>query len=477
MLWLCLHCPDLPLAAVRPHDAADTAATVLVDGSARQPRVVAVDAVAAAHGLRAGMPLAAARARLPALIALRRDTVAEKRLLATLADWAYRFSGEVCLAPPDALLVEVGASLSLFGGWPALERRLGVELATLGVNMRFVLAPVARAAQVLAAAGRDRLALPAPEPMLRELAGLPIGRSGLEATTARALAGMGLTTLGPVFALPRAELARRIGKEALLHLDRLRGAAPETHARHHPAVRYERRFEFDHRVESVQALAFPLQRLVREFARFLFARDGGVQRFELVLEHERGARTRVQVGLLVAQRDPDRLLEFARGRLERLDLVAPVEALVLRADDLPTLAPLHVDLFDDTRREALDWPSLAERLRARLGDEALQGLALVADHRPALAWTTRMPSTTPGKRDGIAAPGGARPLWLLAREIPLVPAPQAILAGPERIESGWWDGGDERRDYYVVRTRDGQRAWAYVAAGATQGWMLHGWFA
>jgi protein ImuB len=68
-------------------------------------------------------------------------------------------------------------------------------------------------------------------------------------------------------------------------------------------------------------------------------------------------------------------------------------------------------------------------------------------------------------------------LWLLTRAIPLRgPAPR-ILAGPERIESGWWDGGDARRDYYVVQTREGQRAWAFLAAGASDGWMLHGWFA
>jgi hypothetical protein len=71
----------------------------------------------------------------------------------------------------------------------------------------------------------------------------------------------------------------------------------------------------------------------------------------------------------------------------------------------------------------------------------------------------------------------SRPLWLLRRALPLRgPAPR-ILAGPERIESGWWDGGDTRRDYYVVQMRTGQRAWAYLAPGAHDGWMLHGWFA
>ena len=60
-------------------------------------------------------------------------------------------------------------------------------------------------------------------------------------------------------------------------------------------------------------------------------------------------------------------------------------------------------------------------------------------------------------------------------------APARVLAGPERIETGWWDG-DVRRDYYLVETSLGQRAWAFRAAGdpvhdgRADGFMLHGWF-
>ena len=77
-----------------------------------------------------------------------------------------------------------------------------------------------------------------------------------------------------------------------------------------------------------------------------------------------------------------------------------------------------------------------------------------------------------------------RPGWLLPHVMPLRDHALRVLAGPERIESGWWDGGDIRRDYYVVETSLGQRAWAFCAAGeavdigpAQSYMMLHGWFA
>lgn len=80
-----------------------------------------------------------------------------------------------------------------------------------------------------------------------------------------------------------------------------------------------------------------------------------------------------------------------------------------------------------------------------------------------------------------ACVSATRPFWLLRRPQPLRGGPRRILAGPERIESGWWDERDQRRDYYIVETRSGQRAWAFVMAGcaahASDGWTLHGWFA
>ena len=75
-----------------------------------------------------------------------------------------------------------------------------------------------------------------------------------------------------------------------------------------------------------------------------------------------------------------------------------------------------------------------------------------------------------------------RPTWLLPRPLPLRGHVARLVSGPERIETGWWDGYDVRRDYYLVQTSFGQRAWAFRPAGDApvggrgEGFMLHGWF-
>ena len=51
-----------------------------------------------------------------------------------------------------------------------------------------------------------------------------------------------------------------------------------------------------------------------------------------------------------------------------------------------------------------------------------------------------------------------------------------LLKGPERIESGWWDGNDVMRDYYVARNPSGATFWIYRERSKRADWFLHGVF-
>ena len=81
-------------------------------------------------------------------------------------------------------------------------------------------------------------------------------------------------------------------------------------------------------------------------------------------------------------------------------------------------------------------------------------------------------------------PVAPRPLWLLGEPQPLAALlerqPWVLREGPERIESGWWDGRDVRRDYYVAENPNGEIVWIYRdhRYGTDDGeWFLHGVFA
>src|SRR5882672_9122540 len=81
--------------------------------------------------------------------------------LEPIAGWACQFTPKVALAPPDALLAEVQASLRCFGGLDGLLGRLRAGLDELGIAASLAVASTGRAALWRARAGGGRLeALP-----------------------------------------------------------------------------------------------------------------------------------------------------------------------------------------------------------------------------------------------------------------------------------------------------------------------------
>lgn len=487
-LWACLHLRAPALSAVQRRLASPPQRLAVTDGPDSRPRILACSAAAAEAGVRPGQPVTAARALCPDLHVQPRDIAAEHELRELLGAWAYGYSDQVSLELPEAVVLEIGGSLKLFRGWANLEHLMRSDLATLGLDASLALAPRPRAAWLLARQ-RDGLMVEDETAVRRHLDALPIVEAGLGAGASAVLRAMGFLRLRELAALPRDSLGRRVGPEALAQLDRLYGRAPDPLPRWQPPPRFESALEFDARPTAIEPILFALRRLLNELMTVLRARDGGVQQFRLVLMHEDRPATSVPVGLLRAERDPARLLELTRARLERVELPAPIAGLGLIADALPPFRPAIADLFAQARPDASDWPLLLERLRARLGDNAIREPAATSEHRPERAGGLRVlnpdRAATSTSRTATAqrSTGSARqlaetrPVWLLPRPIPLRQTPARIVSGPERLESGWWDGDDVRRDYYVVETRQGQRAWAYCPPGRREGWMLHGWFA
>ncbi|MBG7372123.1 DNA polymerase Y family protein [Pseudomonas aeruginosa] len=471
MLWACILLPQLAMDSALRQRSDPGAPLALLGGPPQRRLLRAVNPAARALGLKPGQSLIAAQALSRDFATAEYDLVAIERWQAFLAAWAYGFSSQVSLHYPRALLLEVQSSLALFGPWPRFEARLRRELTALGFSHRLCLAPNPAAARVLVDS-QDGLAIEDDDALRRHLASLPLDRLGLSRDLTTALGRMGLRHLRQVLDLPRAALARRFPAELLLQIDRIGGRIPLALEHYRPPDVFDLRIELNFDVESHQALLFPLRRLTADLAAFLAGRDSGVQRFSLRLEHHGRADSLVTIGLLGAEREAAMLFELTRGRLEQLQLPAPVHAVRLLADELPPFTPRHRELFDERPQQFLAWDQLRERLRARLGDEAVHGLSAVAEHRPERSW--RLETCD---RSVPRAPAGLRPGWLLMEPRPLGEALPTVLAGPERIESGWWDGEDIRRDYYLVETRSGQRAWVYREVGSEGPLWLHGWFA
>jgi len=393
----------------------------------------------------------------------------EREALAGLAAWACQFTPRVSLEPPQALLLEVEGSLRYFGGRWRFLARLRSGLKTLGFEARIAEAPTARAALWRARGDGHRLETQ------------PVAVMDLASEEAALLAGLGVHTVGGLARLPRDGLARRFDASLLAQLDQALGRSPEPRAFFVPPARFEARLEMPAPLRQAEQALFAARRLLAQMEGFLAARQSGVRAFALELLHEDAPATEVKVGLAGAGREATHFARLLLERLGTLALRAPVEAIRLAADAIEPLPERSARLFDDRPGGGEGWLRVVERLQARLGNVAVHGLDTHADHRPERAFRRVNPGSEGlnqrqnERKKGQDETFGLRPLWLLDPPRPLAEGEFALLAGPERIESGWWEDAEALRDYFIARTGEASLAWIYREREG--GWFLHGYFA
>ena len=493
-------------------------------------QIIAVDSHAAALGIACKHTLAQARAITPKLGVLVRQASREDALLEDLACVAYQFSHQVLLGKDNDgadhawVSLEIAASLKLFGGLAALLGALRPLLGQLMLRLQLGIAPNLHGARVLAqsaAIGHVRRARKWPQSLNR----IALSHSALAPETTAALASMGVHNFEALFALPMSGLRKRFGAECVNYLTALQQSDAATKSRGsdtatksqpsnywRPPQQFQRQLDFGFSAESVALLAFPIKRLLRELALYLQACDAAVQEITLTLTHQSQPATMIVISMLSVTRDALIFESLVNTRLESLCLAEGVIGICLSVQKLQASTAHTPDLFSATAAASLPLPRLLERLQSKLGKSnfsvgsvvktnnfpaALQTLHWQHEHRPELAscsqplnaqhFLAKPPALAkPAKSTAVLDASQAmppRPFWLITPE-PIAASAFAVLSGPERIESGWWDNaqlGDVRRDYYVAQLHSGSRIWIYQERPHSNNsaaiiWYLHGYF-
>ncbi len=504
MLWLALHPPQLSLeafCATLPTAQQGQAVALLT-----AHRISAANFEALQRGVQPGLKRATALALAGDLLIGQADAARDAQALLALAHIALAFTPSVTLDEPHTVLLEVQASLRYFGGHAALLRRLRDALAPLGHQLCIASAPTALGAALLAR-WRDGLAEGAHSTQLKALQTLldaaPVWLLGPGREHWQALQGMGLHTLADLRALPRAGLARRFGDSLLDALDRARGSAADPRAWLSCPATFDAKLELFTRADTSPQLLHAASMLLARLVAWARAQRSRVAAFVLVMKHEARHResaipsTELRIELAAPSDDAAHLQALLRERLASLQLAAPTLELRLRCHELARSEAPNGELFPTPRSESEGLTRLLERLRARLGDAQVQWLAPLQDHRPECAGRLQ-PGPARAVTLSVSDLPLHRPVWLLPSAQPL-PERGALplldgqalqlLAGPERIEAGWWDPGATAtdpnglatRDYFVAQTGSGALVWIYrtrlpAAAAQPAGWFLHGRF-
>lgn len=536
MLWLAAFLPTFTLDCCQRGAPSPGVAVGIID----RDRLVASNPLAAAAGVQVGQTTATVLALLASIHLVERSRARESEALHGLAIWAQQFTPAVSLripveaADPAGLLLEVAGSLRLFGGTDRLTRRLRAGLAENGFPAHVSSAGTPTGAWLLARQ-HDALHASTPDQLRARLARLPVRLLAAAPPHEAALQAIGIRTFEHLMQLPRAGLARRFGLELLDELDRATGQRPDPQPVFIPPAQFDARLELPAPLEDAERLLFGARRLLLQLCGWLAGRQAGARQITLSAEHERCPATVIRFGPDRPSRDASQLALLLAEALRRSQLAAATSSLRLQCHDVHHYTPISTELFPGaaTAHEQID--RLVERLKARLGNEQVSQLHQVSEHRPEYAWRSEpiqhLPAYAPvaGASPG---PGGRRsehrslsparprspppeglrsalhstaarrawdtqrtavgclsatlrPLWLIEPPVvlternnrPFWESPLSLLAGPERIESGWWDERLVLRDYFIAEDASHRLVWIFRERLSASGtWYLHGRF-
>ncbi len=467
----------------------------------RRRAIVAVDRAAQALGVRPGLALAQAQARVPDLHIEPADPAADAAALARLALWALRrYSPVVAIDLPDGLLIDATGVAHLFGGETALLDELRVRLTAARLGSRVALAGTVGAAHALARFGPRPAMIVASGETDAEVASLPLAALRLDPTLVERLRRLGFESIADLAATPRAPLALRFGSEPGRRLDQMFGRLAEPIQPIRWPELIQVRHAFAEPIAAPETLARYIGQLVEALCPLLEAQGLGARRLDLLFHRVDNLVQAVRVGTAKPVREVKRLTRLLTDRLENVDPGFGVEVMTLAAILVEPLAYRQDDTLG--RTADADVSDLVDILANRIGADKLYRAAPAESDLPERAVRRVAP---------VAPPVGAtwpanwpRPSRLLSPPEPvdtvaLLPDQPPVhfiwrgvrrrvrrADGPERVFGEWWHRDPETaavRDYFVVEDESGERFWLYRSgdgedpATGDLRWYVHGVFA
>jgi|GEM_PF-6579740 len=137
MLWACLHFPQLPIDRYRSTRDSDIPIAIVGQEGARR-LLIACNNTAQSRGLHAGLALNNAYAIVPDLQVNDYNEDEQHAHIKQLSLWALQYSSWVTPRLPDTILIEVKASLKLYGGLTNLLEKLYADANEQGLTLHLM---------------------------------------------------------------------------------------------------------------------------------------------------------------------------------------------------------------------------------------------------------------------------------------------------------------------------------------------------
>ena len=447
-LFAVLHIPDFPLqSALRHQPGLWDRPVALVDPAHRVARVIAVTSAARAVGVTEGLSTPQALARCGDLSVRPRSPEGESSTMDALLQVAFGASPAIEDTAPGLLTLDLRGLPGLVESAQRLAwaGRLKTATDALGLRSRVGVGPTPNVARLAALWSDEVFAV---DNATGFIAALPVAALEPSDHVVRILAQWGVRTVGEFLALGRADLADRLGLEALA----LCASASTTSIRPlrqvRPPERFEESWEFDPPVETLEPLLFLCRRFTDSFAQRLEALGMAAEELVLRLRLESGPDHRKRLRLPEPARQSEALFRCLQTHLESLRTEASVVGMSL---DLEPTRPRQrqFSLFEAVIRDPHQFQETLARLSALVGADRVGSPVREDSHRPdsfrlvapefenAPTTETRpgrwLQASTPMRR--LRPPTPARvELGVLRVSAPIRPAAEAArLLGPKAV--------------------------------------------
>jgi protein ImuB len=296
-------------------------------------KVIVLDQAARDAGVMVGMKRGGVTTLTANALMYERCPTRELDVQREVAFALLRFSPQVAVREEETIVVDVTASLRLFGGIAQVCRQIREVVNAIGVTARMSVAPTGQGAWLLAKRGRRRvLKISSLERTLGELPFMVIPEVR---PFAEWFNGLGCRVLNDIRRLPRAGLKKRCGVDLLDSLDRAYGLSPELYEWLELPPSFSARSELPDRVEHAEAVLFSARRLIVQLCGWLSAQQLALTQATITLEHERGRQaiepTTIDIALAEPTWHEEHLVRLLKERLGRIELEAAVIAVRLTA--------------------------------------------------------------------------------------------------------------------------------------------------
>jgi len=466
----------------RLSNAATVGPFALIQTVGNTTRLYATNVVAARMGLTTGMTLADAMSLVPGLQTGHADPAGDEAALGRLADWACRWSPWVAVDGEDGLILETTGCDHLFGGEQAMLDKMQAAFRQMHVSVRLAIADTPAAAWAWARFGSTGI-LPSRPASIEPLNALPVSALRIGHETADTLKALGLKTVGQIATLPRASLTKRFGQHLLERLDCMMGRQDEPISPRQQPAPWRSRANMLEPISTRDAIDQVVEQLLTALCGLLEQDHVGARQLALHCFRVDGDVQTIRIGTSYPSRSVKHLVRLFRDPLDGVMPGFGFEVFILEAVSADPFDAEQANL-EATHQSDSRYAQLIDRLRGRLGNNAVFRYEPVARHTPELSCVRVSPlakadAEMPHRQPRPARQFQAEPIEMettgdafvwkrIRRRI-------ALAVGPERVFGEWLDDGMDivARDYFRLEDEVGRRYWVYRSQGK---WFVQGVF-